>query len=114
MSKKLWVFEVEVDLVELLRAQARHYPGPLFYAEEAANEIERLRAALHASAVPDLLAALREITDTCQATMDHSNKVMVRSYGGRRTKEAQAVYDRMRASTDRARAAIANSEGALA
>jgi hypothetical protein len=58
-----------------------------------------------------LLAALRNIADTCQANMDYSDKVRAAHYSGERSAGAQRMYDRVKRSTERARAAIARATG---
>jgi hypothetical protein len=57
-----------------------------------------------------LLAALRNLANVCQSTMNHSDKIRERYYDGKRTKGAQRVYDRMNRATLRARSAITKAE----
>jgi len=58
-----------------------------------------------------LLKALRHLAKTCEANMAHSDRVRAKHYYGARTKDAQAMYDRVRKATDLAYAAIAKAEG---
>ena len=62
------------------------------------------------AAAPDLVAALRGIVETCEANMLHSDTIR-KNADRPRGPEGEAMYQRVKASTDLARAALAKVEG---
>lgn len=57
------------------------------------------------AAAPELLEALRDIVETCEANMLHSDTIRADS-GLPRGPQDEAMYQRVRASTERARIAL--------